>query len=1448
MTPLFRSCTTLRKLTQLHAHLLVSGSLHSSLHLFRSFPNPDPFMWGVLIKCFLRNRHFRHVISLYHQMLHHLIPMTRFIFPSVVRACSGCGELILGRKVHGRIVKCGYDEDCVVETALLGLYGELGRLGDARKVFDEMSVRDAVSWSSVILSCVENGEVGWRCFEGWCWKGLYRIRLPCSVWPRLVGSWGGGGESPQRIFQSNVGCRGTACWTAMISCYNQGGCYAEALDVFGGMQECGVWPNSVTLMCVLMSCVGLGLLREGKSVHGFVIRKGVDPDLDFVGSALLELYAETGGVSYCQNILDMIGGRNVVQWNTIISVYCQKGLLREALLLFVRIQAHGLMPDSFSMSSALAACGKMGLLELGHQIHGHIVKRGYLDEFVLNSLIDMYSKCGFVDSAYVIFDTMKHPGIITWNSMISGFSSSGNSVMAISLFDQIYLNRLEIDEVTILSVIQACSELGYLEKGKWVHHRLLTSCMRKDLFIDTALTDMYAKCGDLQSAQGVFDTMIERSVVSWSVMIAAYGMHGKIHAAISLFSQMLETGIEPNEVTFMNILSACSHSGAVEEGRLYFRSMRDFGIEPNAEHFACIVDLLSRAGDLNGAYDIIKSIPVSVDASIWGALLNGCRIHQRMDMIKRIEKDLLDITTDDTGYYTLFSNLYAEGGNWEEFGNVRLMMKGIGLRKVPGYSVIEIDKQVNRFGAGDTPLPQMKEIYRYLNSCRKHEMEPNSAVLSWFTEAKVQSSQNEKCSITVLLDQLKDADILPLKDVLMSSDSSHIHAVDLFLEFHSDLGTESVVDLMNGINAKLRVVDLQDLSLGKEFLRDLCRASLACQVFNLRSIHIQKLDMVGSFLRLHTLNLDFCTSLGSLRRDCFSCMPNLTRLSICETRISNLLTTTGALSRLPCLLELRFQSCLCCKGPGSCPGLEGQQKLQTESQEKDETLVSAGKKASRNASNTLKNFVTHHPSPICFEKHYREYIISSLPGLEVLDNFPIRTTERELAKMKSAKYFEYLPYKRLHKESVVSVLNKREMGTSGIHFQKPFKPKQLYHHRNGQNFFLRSLCAAKLGSSTWPLLHPLCNFNHTCKAENKKLRPRQFEYHPSNPSLMVFGTLDGEVVVTNHENGKMVGYIPCIGAMSSILGLCWLNKSPSKLVAGSDNGSLKLLDLNNMSPEVADSCCSSSGAPFEDFEQLTSLHVNSTDDQLLASGYSKGVALYDVGSGRHLQLFSNLHREPINVAKFAHHSPYLFATSSFDHDVKMWDLRQSIRKPCYTASSSRGNVMACFSPDDHYLLVSAVDNEVKQLLVADGRLHTSFEIASTGSPQNYTRSYYMNGRDYIISGSCNEDVVCICCAQTGKRLRDVYLEVNSYMRFVIVISKARMLTIASFLQDESGSSIFVQSLRGDPFRHFNMSILATATRPSFKWEIIKVNLLASSDYAEEHCYGQCLQPSCCLGG
>uniref|UniRef100_A0A6N2LYW4 U2A'/phosphoprotein 32 family A C-terminal domain-containing protein n=1 Tax=Salix viminalis TaxID=40686 RepID=A0A6N2LYW4_SALVM len=737
----------------------------------------------------------------------------------------------------------------------------------------------------------------------------------------------------------------------------------------------------------------------------------------------------------------------------------------------------------------------------------------------------------------------------------------------------------------------------------------------------------------------------------------------------------------------------------------------------------------------------------------------------------------------------------------------------------------------------------------YIDSCKRHGVPPHKEILSgflkvsvevepdrWFAvQAEVKKSCNEICSLEIILDHLEDIDVPPLLDVCASIETSEIEVVDIRNGPLCALQGEYALSLMRAFNQKLQLVDLQDLPFGKDFLRfiprELSRKGLTCQILNLRSSHLRKLNMAGTFMQIRRLFYLHAQS-------------NLP-LNV-QDRV-DLWTTIAALSKLSSLVELRFQKWLCCNDSASPSASSGgnledepdvgqlltdideesylnqefdymdqlanlssgwnrQVNLRVELSSdtswnnKEESLQGS---SGRHNANVRPNYISHHASPICSEKHYREYMIASLPNLKVLDNLAVRKIDSKRAAVTFSQHFEYLPYNRKRKESVVDILHRREIKDTRSHMRSK-NQKPSYSHGNSQYSYTRSLCAAKLGSSAKPLLHSLSVSGCDSGDKSMSFRPRQFEYHPSLSSLMAFGTLDGEVVVVNHENEKVVRRVSSPGAMNSVLGLCWLKKYPSKLIAGSDSGSLKLYDIEHVPPPVTGMYSGAGSIAFDDFDQLTSVHVNSTDELFLASGYSKNVALYDISSGRRVQVFTDMHREHINVVKFSNHSPSVFATSSFDQDVKLWDLRLKPVQPCYTTSSSRGNVMVCFSPDDHYLLASAFDNEVRQLLAVDGRLHLSFDIAPTGSSQNYTRSYYMNGRDYIISGSCDEHVVRVCCAQTGRRLRDISLEGKGL-----------------------GNSMYVQSLRGDPFRDFNMSILAAYTRPNSKYEIVKVNLLES---------------------
>lgn len=643
--------------------------------VFDKFCAPDSFMWGVMIKGYVWNQQLKEAISLYHQgMLYRRVQLSSFILTPVLQACSGLYDMAVGRKIHGRLVKDGFESDTVVETALLQMYAGGGSLEDAFKVFDEITVRDEVSWSLMISSCVQCGQSvrGLELFSRMNLENMEEDRVlmltvaeACadvdllreakSVHGRVLRRWAETDEvmesslitmySSCRDLESaekllgKASKRSVIAWTAMISSYNKSSRCRDALRVCARMLESKVEPNTFTMMGVLFSCTRLRLLEEGKSIHGFSVRRIIDPHLNSLGSALITMYSSCRNLSSCFSVFDQIEIKTTVSWNSIIAACSHNGSPEKALDLFARMLSAGFLPDSYTLASALPACGDRGRITLGRQIHGIVNKIGMtVCAIVQNSLMDMYCKCRSVDAAFRVFDDTDAKDVVAWNTMIRGLSENGCSEKAISLFGQMHCRGADINMVTYLSTVKACANIGSLSNGRWIHHSLIMSGLRRDSRIDAALTNMYAKCGDLDTARQVFDSAAEKDVVLWSSIISGYGYHGLISDAISLFSQMAESGVRPNKVTFMTIISACCHAGLVEEGLLYFDMMREkYGIEPELEHYVSVVDLLSRAGQIDKACDFIGSMHVEPDACIWRALLHGCHIHQREDMVSGIQ-------------------------------------------------------------------------------------------------------------------------------------------------------------------------------------------------------------------------------------------------------------------------------------------------------------------------------------------------------------------------------------------------------------------------------------------------------------------------------------------------------------------------------------------------------------------------------------------------------------------------------------------------------------------------------------------------------------------------------------------------------------------------------------------------------------------------------------------
>ncbi|KAE8654066.1 Pentatricopeptide repeat-containing protein [Hibiscus syriacus] len=401
-------------------------------------------------------------------------------------------------------------------------------------------------------------------------------------------------------------------------------------------------------------------------------------NLDYFVSALIVALNSCSRVSYCQaihaRVIKSVNYRHGFIGDQLVTNYVILGYPEDAQTLFDEMPEK----DLVSWNSLISGItNDKGALSEGKCIHAFAAKLGMLNEVkIANALLNMYGKSGYLLRACSLFEATLWHNLVSWNSMIAIYVQNELAEESLGVFVTMRRAGVEFDHATMLTVLQACENLGFRNLAGCIHGLVLRSGLTANVSAATALLNLYAKLGCLPASSKVFGEIIYPDKVAWTAMLAGYPVHGYGKDAIKLFEVMVRNGVRPDHVTFTHLLSACSHSGLVNEGKHYFKIMSEvYGVEGKLDHYSCMVDLLGRSGLLNDASDMIRCMPMEPSSGVWGALLGACRVYGNTELAKEVAERLFSIDPSDARNYIMLSNIYSAAGLWRDASKVRALMK-----------------------------------------------------------------------------------------------------------------------------------------------------------------------------------------------------------------------------------------------------------------------------------------------------------------------------------------------------------------------------------------------------------------------------------------------------------------------------------------------------------------------------------------------------------------------------------------------------------------------------------------------------------------------------------------------------------------------------------------------------------------------------------------------------
>ncbi|KAG5040727.1 hypothetical protein AAZX31_05G122200 [Glycine max] len=673
---LLKSCeesVSLKQANCIHGHVLKSGfgdhdllvlsnhQIHvyskcndyeAARKVFDGMPQRNVFSWTVMIVASNEHGYYRDGVERFCMMMDQGVLPDGFAFSAVLQSCVGYDSVELGEMVHAHVVVTGFFMHTVVGTSLLNMYAKLGENESSVKVFNSMPERNIVSWN------------------------------------------------------------------AMISGFTSNGLHLQAFDCFINMIEVGVTPNNFTFVSVSKAVGQLGDFHKCLQVHRYASDWGLDSNT-LVGTALIDMYCKCGSMSDAQILFDskFTGCPVNTPWNAMVTGYSQVGSHVEALELFTRMCQNDIKPDVYTFCCVFNSIAALKCLKSLRETHGMALKCGFdaMQISATNALAHAYAKCDSLEAVENVFNRMEEKDVVSWTTMVTSYCQYYEWGKALTIFSQMRNEGFVPNHFTLSSVITACGGLCLLEYGQQIHGLTCKANMDAETCIESALIDMYAKCGNLTGAKKIFKRIFNPDTVSWTAIISTYAQHGLAEDALQLFRKMEQSDTRINAVTLLCILFACSHGGMVEEGLRIFHQMEvTYGVVPEMEHYACIVDLLGRVGRLDEAVEFINKMPIEPNEMVWQTLLGACRIHGNPTLGETAAQKILSARPQHPSTYVLLSNMYIESGLYKDGVNLRDTMKERGIKKEPGYSWVSVRGEVHKFYAGDQMHPQTDKIYAML--------------------------------------------------------------------------------------------------------------------------------------------------------------------------------------------------------------------------------------------------------------------------------------------------------------------------------------------------------------------------------------------------------------------------------------------------------------------------------------------------------------------------------------------------------------------------------------------------------------------------------------------------------------------------------------------------------------------------------------------------------------